>query len=128
MFNVFHFCRPSYQWLDFNLVPLKRNYTILSYILGIKRSSDVIWGQYCISGCNIVGKGLSLWSPHSRAILRLVAAISNIFFMASKERIFISFPNYPILGPSNVFNGKTGSLPNIRKKGDSFECSLGMKL
>ena len=48
--------------------------------------------------------------------------------MASKERIFISFPKYLILGPSNVFKGKTGSLPNIRKNGDSFECSLGIKL
>ena len=48
--------------------------------------------------------------------------------MASKERIFISFPKYLILGPSNVFKGKMGSLPNMRKKGDSFECSFGMKL
>ena len=38
------------------------------------------------------------------------------------------FPKYLILGPNNVFKGKTGSLPNIRKKGDSFECSLGIKL
>ena len=51
-----------------------------------------------------------------------------MFFMASKERIFISFPKYLILGPSNVFRGKTGSLPNIRKNGDSFEYSLGIKL
>ena len=42
--------------------------------------------------------------------------------------IFISFPKYLILGPSNVFRGKAGSLPNIRKNGDSFECSLGIKL
>ena len=48
--------------------------------------------------------------------------------MASKERIFISFPKYLILGPSNVFKGKMGSLPNMRKKGDSFECSFGMEL
>ena len=48
--------------------------------------------------------------------------------MASSERIFILFPRYLILGPNRVFKGKTGSLPNIRKKGDSFECSLGMKL
>ena len=40
----------------------------------------------------------------------------------------MSFPKYLILGPSNVFRGKTGSLPNIRKNGDSFECLLGMKL
>ena len=40
----------------------------------------------------------------------------------------MSFPKYLILGPSNVFKGKTGSLPNKRKKGDSFECSLGIKL
>ena len=52
----------------------------------------------------------------------------NTFFMASKERTFISFPKYLILGPSNVFKGKIGSLPNMRKKGDSFECSFGMKL
>ena len=48
--------------------------------------------------------------------------------MASKEKMLISFIKYLILGPSNVFKGKTGSLPNIRKNGDSFECSLGMKL
>ena len=71
---------------------------------------------------------LSLGSPLSHAILRLVAAISNIFFMASKERIFISFHKYLILGPSNVLKGKTVSLLNIRKKGDYFECSFGMKL
>ena len=79
-------------------------------------------------GCSLLGKGLSLGSPLSHAILRFVAAISNIFFMASKERIFISFPKYLILGPSNVLKGKMGSLPNMRKKGDSFECSFGMEL
>ena len=42
--------------------------------------------------------------------------------------MFISFPKYLILDPSNIFGGKTGSLPNIRKNGDSFECSLGIKL
>ena len=40
----------------------------------------------------------------------------------------MSFSKYLILGPSNVFKGKTGSLPNIRKKGDSLECSLGIML
>ena len=48
--------------------------------------------------------------------------------MASKEKTLISFPKYLILGPNDVFRGKMGSLPNIRKKGDSFECSFGMKL
>ena len=79
-------------------------------------------------GCNLLGKGSSLGSLLSHAILRLVAAISNVFFMASKERTFMLFPKYLILGPSNVFKGKMGSLPNMRKKGDSFECSFGMKL
>ena len=79
-------------------------------------------------GCNLVGKGLFSGSPFSQAILRFVAAISNMFFIASKERIFISFPKYLIMDPSNIFRGKTGSLPNIRKNGDSFECSLGIKL
>ena len=75
-----------------------------------------------------MGKGLSLGPPFSHANLRFVAATSNTFFMASKERIFISFPKYLILGPSSIFKGKTGSLQNIRKKGDSFESSFDMKL
>ena len=29
----------------------------------------------------------------------------------------MSFPEYLILGPSNVFKGKTGSLQNIGRKG-----------
>ena len=53
----------------------------------------MIWTNTMSPGHNVVGKGLSLGSPHSCAILRLVAAISNIFFIASKERIFISFPH-----------------------------------
>ena len=48
--------------------------------------------------------------------------------MASRERTFRSFPKYFILGPSSVLRGYTGSLQNIRKNGDSFECSFGMKL
>ena len=35
---------------------------------------------------------------------------------------------YLILGSNKVLRGKTGSLPNKGKKGDSFECSFGMKL
>ena len=40
----------------------------------------------------------------------------------------MSFPKYLILGPSNVFRGKTRFLPNITKNGDFFECSWGIKL
>ena len=40
----------------------------------------------------------------------------------------MSFPMYLTFGSNRVLRGKTGSLPNIRKKGDSLECSLGMKL
>ena len=40
----------------------------------------------------------------------------------------MSVPKYLILCPSNVFRGKTGCLPNIKKNRDSLECSLGIKL
>ena len=86
------------------------------------------WTNTVSPGYNLVGKKLFLGSPFSLAILRFVAAISNMFFMASKERTFISFPKYLIWGPNNVFRGKTGSLLHIWKNGDSFECSLGIKL
>ena len=79
-------------------------------------------------GCSLVDNGCSWGSPFSHAILRFVAAISYIFFIASRERMLISLPMYLILGSNKVLRGKTGSLPNIRKKGDSFECSFGMKL
>ena len=71
---------------------------------------------------------VDLGSPLSHANLRFVAAISNIFFITSKERTLISLPKYLTLGSSKVLRGKMGSLPNMRKKGESFECSFGMKL
>ena len=89
----------------------------------------VLWcGFESAQYLQVVIKGLFSGSPFSLAILRFVAAISNMFFMTSRERIFRSFPKYLILGPNYVLRGKTGSLPNIRKNGDSFECSFGMKL
>ena len=39
--------------------------------------------------------------------------------MASREKPIRSFPKYLILGPSNVLRGNTGSLPNIKKNGES---------
>ena len=79
-------------------------------------------------GCNFVGGGCFCGSPLSQANFRLVATISYRVFIDSKEMMLRSVPIYLIFGSSRVLSGKTGSLPNIRKKGDSFGCSLGMKL
>ena len=78
------------------------------------------WTNTVSPGCSLVGKGLFSGSPFSLAILRFVAAISNMLFMASKERIFMSFPKYLILGPSHVFRGKTGSLPTHKEEWGFF--------
>ena len=42
--------------------------------------------------------------------------------------MLISFSIYLILGVNIVFKGRIGSLANIKKKGDSLEFSLGIKL
>ena len=125
MFNMFHFCRSSYRRSDFYLISSNSYYSIVSHVFQIKWSFGVVLDQH---SCNLVGKGLFSGSSFSLPILRFVAAISNIFFMASRERTFRPFPKYLILGPSNVLRGKIGSLPNIRKNGDFFECSFGNKL
>ena len=125
---MFHLHQSSTCSLNFYLVPLKRNYSIVSYIFTVKWSFNMIWTNTVSPGCNLLGNGLSLGSPLSHVNLRFVAAISNIFFIASKERTLTSFPKDLMLGSSNVFRGNTGSLPNMRKKGDSFGCSFGMKL
>ena len=128
MFDMFHLCQSSVCRSNFYLVPLKRNYSIVSYIFRVKWSFDMIWTNTVSPGYNLLGNGLSLGSPLSHANLRFVVAILNIFFIASKERTLTSFPKYLIFSSSNVFRGKIRSLPNMRKKGDSFECSFGIKL
>ena len=102
MLDVFHFCGSSVCRLNFYLVPLKRNYSIVSYIFRVKWTFKVVWTNTVSPGCNLVGNGLSLGSLLSRANLRFVAAISNIFFIASKERTLTSFPKYLILVINNI--------------------------
>ena len=58
----------------------------------------------------------------------LLAMSWYIFFKASWESIFFSVPKYLTVGNKSEFNGTIGSLPNIRKRGLSFECSFGKKL
>ena len=86
------------------------------------------WTKTVSPGCNFVGGGCSGGSPFSHANLKLVATISYRFFIVSWESMLISLPMYLIFGSNRVLSGNIGSLPNIRKKGDYFECSLGMKL
>ena len=117
---MFHFCWSSNCRLYFHLISLKRNDSVISYIFWVKGTVS--------PGCNLVGGGFSWGSPFFQANLRFVAAISYKFFIVSKEIILISLPMYLTFGYNRVLRGKTGSLPNIRKKGDSFECSLGMDL
>ena len=86
------------------------------------------WTNTVSPGCNFVGKELFSGLPFSLAILRFVAAIfKHVFYGFQGENIYV-ISQISHLGLSNVFRGKTGSLPNIRKNGDSFECSLGIKL
>ena len=48
--------------------------------------------------------------------------------MASNEIIVSLLPKYLNLGLKKSFKGNLGSLPNIKKKGASLECSLGNAL
>ena len=62
------------------------------------------------------------------AFFRLVATNSYIFYSASKDSMFLSFPKYWICGCNNVFKGNTGSQPNMQKNGLSFQCSFSKKV
>ena len=64
----------------------------------------------------------------SLAFFRFSATKRYMFFKASRDKIVSSVPRYLILGLKVLVNGSLGSLPNIRKKGLSLECSLGRKL
>ena len=68
------------------------------------------------------GRALSL------AFFKFSATKRYIFFRASKDKMVSSIPRYLILGLKVSVSGSLGSLPNIKKKELSLECSLGRKL
>ena len=59
---------------------------------------------------------------------RFSATIWYILQRDSKDRIVSSVPKYLMHGPKISVSSIRGSLPNMIKKGDSRECSLGRKL
>ena len=62
------------------------------------------------------------------AFHRFSATIKYILQRDSKDKIVLSVPKYLMCGPKISASGIRGSLPNMIKKGDSWECLFGRKL
>ena len=125
---MFHLCWSSNCWLYFYLISFQSDHSIVSYKVWIKGSLNMILDLHSISWLQFTRYWLFLRVPSLSCQFEVSGCdLKHIFHcIQGKDVKVINQISY--LGSNKVLRGKTGSLPNMRKKGDSFECSFGMKL